>query len=262
VPINRAVRTGDADALQLAFRDAGESARWLPVDSAERLRHELGRWADQLAALAIRPVLPTREVDEPARSRRAAQALRALAQRQLLCALREDSYGALAINGWIEQQLKRVWGLPEDRVWYPGRAVLITRNDHAARLYNGDVGLCLADASGELRVWFETVDADGASAARSFAPATLPAHEGAFAITVHKSQGSEYDHAAVLLPPDPQHRILSRQLLYTGLSRARRAVELWGATGAVQAALAQPVQRAGGLAARLMTSEGEAPGQA
>jgi exodeoxyribonuclease V alpha subunit len=79
----------------------------------------------------------------------------------------------------------------------------------------------------------------------------LPPHDGAFAITVHKSQGSEYACAAVLLPPDPAHRILSRQLLYTGLSRAQSAIELWASAGSVAAALAQPIRRAGGLAARL-----------
>jgi exodeoxyribonuclease V alpha subunit len=100
-------------------------------------------------------------------------------------------------------------------------------------------------------VWFETTTADGQPTARSFAPGTLPAHEGAFAITIHKSQGSEYDEVAVLLPPDPDSRILSRQLLYTGLSRARRSALLWSSGASLDAALARPVRRAGGLADRL-----------
>src|SRR5690606_7758333 len=140
-------------------------------------------------------------------------ALRALADRQLLCALREDAFGALAANRAIERRLAQHWNIDADRPWYPGRAVLIPRND--------------------------------------FAPGMLPAHDGAFAITIHKSQGSEYAHAAVLLPPDPDHRILSRQLLYTGLSRAKSDVELWATDAALEAALAHPVHRAGGLAARL-----------
>ncbi len=263
VAINHAVRAGDAAAVRDAFAAAGDCARWLAVDGVERLRHELGRWSEQLAMLPIRPTLPAPTADavEPTHSGLAVQALRALAQRQLLCALREDSFGAIALNGWIEQRLKRAWEVPEDRVWYPGRAVLITRNDYAARLYNGDVGLCLADETGALQVWFESVDADGHSAARSFAPGTLPAHEGAFAITIHKSQGSEYDTAAVLLPPDPAHRILSRQLLYTGLSRARKTVQLWADAPAVQAALAQPVLRAGGVADRLAGAHFLPPGE-
>ena len=255
VPINRAVRAGDAAAFREAIAEAGEHARWSVMDDAEHLRRELTRWADQLMQLPIRPTLPLREAEAEEtgseRSVLAVQALHALARRQLLCALREDSFGASTLNAWIEQRLKRAWEVPEDRLWYPGRAVLITRNDYAARLYNGDVGLCLADASGALRVWFETTTADGKAGARSFAPGTLPAHEGAFAMTIHKSQGSEYDTVAVLLPPDPANRILSRQLLYTGLSRARQTVMLWSGEGALQAALERPVRRAGGLADRL-----------
>ncbi|HEV2621009.1 MAG TPA: exodeoxyribonuclease V subunit alpha [Frateuria sp.] len=262
VPINRAVRIGDAGAFREAVAHAGGHAHWAAVDEAARHR-ELGQWTEELARLPIRPVLPGHRAElgeaGPERGTLALQALQALARRQLLCALREDGFGALALNDWIEQRLKQAWEVPEDRVWYPGRAVLITRNDYATRLYNGDVGLCLADASGALRVWFETTDADGQPAARSFAPGTLPAHEGAFAITIHKSQGSEYDTVAVLLPPDSESRILSRQLLYTGLSRARRTALLWSSEAALEAALARPVRRAGGLSDRLAdgTSAGE-----
>jgi exodeoxyribonuclease V alpha subunit len=255
VPVNRAVRAGDAPAFREAVAQAGDRARWVAVDGAARLRRELVHWVDELARLPIQPVLPAHHAGpEEAGSERstlALQALHALAQRQLLCALREDAFGALVLNAWIEQHLKQAWDVPADRVWYPGRAVLVTRNDYATRLYNGDVGLCLADAGGALRVWFETTTADGQPAARSFAPGTLPAHEGAFAITIHKSQGSEYDEVAVLLPPDPDSRILSRQLLYTGLSRARRTALLWSSEASLDAALARPVQRVGGLADRL-----------
>ncbi|MGA9828415.1 MAG: ATP-binding domain-containing protein, partial [Rhodanobacteraceae bacterium] len=179
-------------------------------------------------------------------------ALRTLAQRQILCGLREGEFGALMVNHAIEQRLKRHWGVPAERVWYPGRAVLITRNDYGTRLFNGDVGLALEEGpGGPLRVWFETVRPDGSTVARGFAIGTLPPHDGAFAITIHKSQGSEYSAAAILLPPDPANRVLSRQLLYTGLSRAKRNVVLWATAEVVKTTLARPVRRAGGLAARL-----------
>jgi exodeoxyribonuclease V alpha subunit len=257
VPINRAVRGGDPAGLSEALREAGDAARHRPIDSPERLRRELQRWSEALAALPIRPRLPAlgRDADDEAthraRSAIALAALQALSGRQLLCALREDAFGAVTLNAAIEQRLKRLWEVPEERLWYPGRAILITRNDYAARLYNGDVGLCLADADGGLRVWFETTDAEGQASARGLTPGTLPAHEGAFAITIHKSQGSEYAQAAVLLPPDPEHRIVSRQLLYTGLSRAKQTVELWATEAVIASALARPLQRASGLAARL-----------
>lgn len=249
VPINRAVRAGDASALLQAIDQAGEQALQRTVAHAAQLARELGRWTEALAALPIRPTLPV--ALEEASQAIALQALGALGQRQLLCALREEDFGADAINAWIERRLKQHWQVPGDSTWYSGRAVLITRNDYAARLYNGDVGLCLADAGGALRVWFETTAADGQASVRSFAPGTLPAHESAFAMTIHKSQGSEYDQVAVLLPPDPEHRILSRQLLYTGVSRARARVELWSSDASLRAALGQPVQRASGLVARI-----------
>ena len=251
VALNRAVREGDAAALAATF-DSGQVLH-RPVVGSAMLRQALDEWADALAELAIRPALPREEPGAPddARIPAVLGALRALGGRQLLCALREGESGALAAHAWIEQRLKRRWNVPADRVWYPGRAVLVTRNDYAARLFNGDVGLCLADADGHLRVWFESAGADGEPTARSFSPGALPAHEGAFAITIHKSQGSEYRRVAVLLPPDPAHRILSRQLLYTGVSRARQAVELWAGEAALQAALARPIRRAGGLADRL-----------
>ncbi len=260
VPINAAVREGDHAALVRAFAESGAPARFEHVDSVPRLRRRLDAWADGLARLAIRPVLEAAPAASAADQReRIAQcasdaalaALRALSQRQLLCALREDVFGSLAANHAIEQRLRRAWNVPADQVWYAGRAILITRNDYAARLFNGDIGLAIADASGDLRVWFETTLADGRSAARALSPGRLPPHEGAFAITIHKSQGSEYAHAAVLLPPDPDNRILSRQLLYTGLSRARHELDLWATDAAVAAALARPILRAGGLAARL-----------
>lgn len=250
--INRAVRAGDAAALRAAFRTAGAQARQHDVASDESRRRALRQWAAALAELPVRPVLPAD--DEAAAAAQALVALRALSRRQLLCALREGTYGALTANAWIERQLKQAWQLPEEREWYAGRAVLVLRNDYAARLFNGDVGLCLADTAGRLRVWFEGTDAHGQPTAHAFVPGLVPAHEGAFALTVHKSQGSEYGHVAVLLPPDPGHRILSRQLLYTGLSRARHTVELWADDGVVQAALARPVRRAGGLADRLRRS--------
>jgi exodeoxyribonuclease V alpha subunit len=110
-------------------------------------------------------------------------------------------------------------------------------------------------------VWFEVSArgddsplsvATGATVRRAirFDTGSLPEHQGAFAVTIHKSQGSEYEHVAVLLPPDAGNRILSRQLLYTGLSRAKTGIELWGSDAALDAAIATPVRRAGGMAAR------------
>jgi len=258
--ISRAVRDGDSEGLRAAFEAAGTRAARHRVDDTVKLRARLDRWAHELAALELRPALETipaaatpgeRMEIEQRSGERAATALRTLAQRQLLCALREDAFGALAANARIEAQLKRAWKVEPERAWYPGRAVLVTRNDYAAGLFNGDVGIVLADADGNSNVWFETTGEDGRARMRAYAPAALPAHEGAFAITIHKSQGSEYAHVAVLLPPGADSPILSRQLLYTGVSRARTALELWASDAALEVSLERPIERVGSLATQL-----------
>ncbi|GGA87737.1 RecBCD enzyme subunit RecD [Arenimonas soli] len=237
-PVNAAVREGDGEAFAAALASAGDRANLRTVETAAAVAREARRWADGLAEAG-----PPAGADEPTD---ASAALRQLADRQLLCALRDGPYGADALNAAIESHLRLRWQVAADTVWYPGRVVMITRNHYGAGLFNGDLGLCLRDGRGRLKVWFESE-----AGARAFAPGALPAHDPAWAITIHKSQGSEYGHVAVLLPPDPEHRILSRQLLYTGLSRAKRSVEVWGPQASLDAALARAVRRAGGLAARL-----------
>lgn len=281
MPVNQAVRDGAAAALLDTLQQAAPNACLRRIADAATLRTAARQWAQVLAgserparlpagaAEALRGA-PAAGSDAPyqaslwpaavgSAATAALQALHSVGRRQLLCALREDSFGALALNALIEAELKQHWGVPAEAAWYPGRAVIITRNDYGLRLFNGDTGLCLADADGRLRVWFESTDEHGETCARALPPDSLPAHEGAFAITVHKSQGSEYDHAAVLLPPDPDHRILSRQLIYTALSRARRRLEVWALPEVLVAALARPIRRAGGLADKLRTT-GSAPG--
>jgi exodeoxyribonuclease V alpha subunit len=171
----------------------------------------------------------------------------------LLCALREGPFGALACDAAIDSALKRRLGRPEGQAWYPGRTVIVLQNDYAAGLFNGDIGLCLRSADGSLRVWFEARGTEGAGP-RGLAPGALPLHGGAFALSVHKSQGSEYGEVALLLPPDPEHPILGRALLYTGATRARRALSLWCTEAALHTALSRATQRVSGLAARLLAA--------
>lgn len=257
VAVNEAVRAGAAAALDAALAASSGRAVLRRVEDERALREQVARWARELAGAALRPVLPAapfalpQQVASDERAERVHDALAALAERQLLCALRETPFGAVALNALLEASLRRLWGVDAQAEWYPGRAVIVTRNDYSAGLFNGDVGLCLADSAGDLRVWFEGSAESAGGGLRGFAPHGLPAHEAAFAITIHKSQGSEYRHAAVLLPPDAEHRILSRQLLYTGVSRAKQSIEIWTAPAALQAALATEVHRAGGLRERL-----------
>ncbi len=269
VDINHAINAGNTGQLQAAMAAAGpEKARQIAIDDASRTEpsRQIERWAKEIAKLtelrtptgsitaaALPPIAAT------SRTEPVAAALDALAQRQLLCALREGPYGTTALNLTIEQRLRKQWDEEPGREWYSGRAVIVIRNDYTVGLFNGDVGICLADAEGTLRVWFEgspgsSVDdqaGDFDRTFRSFAPNALPPHESAFALTIHKSQGSEYAHVAVLLPPDAESRILSRQLLYTGISRAKKSIELWAGGAALTTAVTHSVQRQGRVAAKL-----------
>jgi exodeoxyribonuclease V alpha subunit len=167
--------------------------------------------------------------------------LRALGRFQVLCALREGPWGVLAVNRAIAQAL----GFSPEG-WYSGRPVMVTRNDYNLGLMNGDIGLCLATARG-LRVAFAQVDANSNAAVRWVLPSRLDAVETVFAMTVHKSQGSEFEHVALLLP-ERIAPVLTRELLYTGITRAKQRLTLVAAQDAVlHQAVARQILRSGGL---------------
>ncbi len=170
---------------------------------------------------------------------------------RVLAALRRGPFGVETLNALIEEALRAHRSVRTRTVWYPGRPVMVLENDYHLGLYNGDVGVALPDpdSEGKLRVAFETSDGE----LRRFAPARLPHHETVFAMTVHKSQGSEFDDVLLVLPPEDA-RVLTRELLYTGITRARRRIELSGSMPAVRAGVARRVQRASGLYERLWGS--------
>ncbi|WP_144113558.1 AAA family ATPase [Paraburkholderia sp. BCC1886] len=171
---------------------------------------------------------------------------------RILCATRSGPRGVDQINAAMAAQVRRAAGvtLAVGAQWFAGRPVMVTRNDYALGLFNGDIGIALpgagAGASGSLRVYFRTGD----GGLRAVSPAALPPHDTAFALTVHKSQGSEFDHAVLMLP-STFSRVLSRELVYTAITRARERVEVIGARAVLAQAIATPTQRDSGLAARI-----------
>ena len=169
-------------------------------------------------------------------------ALRAARGFRVLCALREGPAGAQTLNALIGAALDPQHGGDS---WFRGRLVLVTENSYRQQLFNGDIGVAWPDQDNEMRVWF---DADGGP--RAWLPAALPAHEPAFALTVHKAQGSEFERVLLALP-EHDARVLTRELLYTGLTRCRREVTLWAGEDVLRAAIARRAQRWSGLAARL-----------
>jgi exodeoxyribonuclease V alpha subunit len=168
----------------------------------------------------------------------ALDALKAFANFQVLCAVRDGPWGVDSLN----QRMAASLGLPTEG-WYAGRPVMVTRNDYHLKLMNGDVGLCLNHAIG-LRVAFP----DGQGGLRWVLPARLGAVETVFAMTVHKSQGSEFEHVALVLPDRPV-AVLTRELLYTGMTRAKTRLTLVVPQAPVLwHAVAVKVLRSGGLA--------------
>lgn len=183
-----------------------------------------------------------------------AQALQQANRLRLLTALREGPQGARGLNARIEAALsgRRIGSPP---AWFPGRLLLVTENSYRHGLFNGDVGICLADGDGTPLAWFfDNGRGEGGNGVRAFHPAALPSHESAFAMTVHKAQGSEFDEVWLQLPRSDS-RVLSRELLYTGLTRARSALHVAGSAEVIAAALSRHARRVSGLAWRLGTAD-------
>ena len=202
----------------------------------------VGCYRDYLRAMAV-PV----PAQEDAHTAWVQGVLRAFDGFRLLCAVREGTWGAAGLNRAVETALRGAGLLQGRGEWYAGRPVMVTRNDAGLGVFNGDIGIVLQAPGGGLRAYF----ADGPQL-RSVGVARLAHVETAFAMTVHKSQGSEFGHTALVLPPQAAGALLSRELVYTGITRARDAFTLVAAQPAVlEQALRQRTQRSSGLPARL-----------
>ncbi|MGB8166928.1 MAG: exodeoxyribonuclease V subunit alpha [Chthoniobacteraceae bacterium] len=163
---------------------------------------------------------------------------------RILCATRRGPFGVENLNALATHILADAGLIAPDAAHYHGRPVLIGTNDYQLRLFNGDVGLIFRDpeSGNELRAFF--IDATGAL--RRVLPARLPTHETSYAMTIHKSQGSEFDRVLLVLP-DRDTPVATRELLYTGLTRARSSIDIWADDPLIIAALARRTQRTSGL---------------
>ncbi|MGH8213869.1 MAG: exodeoxyribonuclease V subunit alpha [Rhodanobacteraceae bacterium] len=222
-----AVVGGDADAALAILQAEGETRLVDGARHAPFIEH---------AVEAYRAILAAAD---------AAYALREANRFRLLAALRHGASGSLALDCAIEQQLKRHAGVRPDASWWRGRLLMVTANRAEMGLFNGDVGVVWPDANGDPKVWFE----GAGGAPRAVSPAALPPHEGAFALTVHKAQCSEFDRVALVLGADTP--VLTRELLYTGVTRARSALQIHGDAALVRVGIARPTLRWNGLADRL-----------
>ena len=171
-----------------------------------------------------------------------AEAYAALENFRILCSHRRGPYGIDGINRRMEAILHARGLVDPAQPDYRGRPIMINRNDYNLQLYNGDIGIVWPDAEGTARVWFP----DRAGGFRALSPARLPAHETVYAMTIHKSQGSEFDRVVVILP-DVASPVFTRELIYTGITRARRQVTVGANDDTFAAAVRARVARRSGL---------------
>lgn len=229
-----AIRAGDGDTVIELLRSGDEHREWLDVQTPTAL-------AGELAAIAVPHALRVRQA---ALLGGAEEALRNLDEHRLLCAHRDGPHGANHWNRQVRRWVSEQTGDPVWSDWYAGRPLLITANDYGLGVRNGDTGVVVARAEG-LRAVIAT-----ASGPADFATGRLSDVDSMYAMTIHKSQGSEADVVTVLMPP-VESRLLTRELFYTAVTRAKHKVRVIGSEAEIRAALDRRAVRASGLALRL-----------
>ena len=229
-----AIRIADADRAVELLRTGSEHIEWIDSD----------RPTDRLREVLVPHALRVREAAVLGDSE---LALATLDEHRLLCAHRRGPYGASHWNRQVQRWLSEETGQPLSLEWYAGRPLLVTANDYGLRVYNGDTGVVVAGPDG-LRAVIAR-----ASGPRGFAPSRLADIETMHAMTIHKSQGSQADEVTVLMPPEDS-RLLTRELFYTAVTRAKVKVRVVGSEAEVRAALARRALRASGLRLRLQAT--------
>lgn len=164
---------------------------------------------------------------------------------RMLSAHRRGPWGVNYLNRYIEKILQQEGLVPKYERWYPGKPVIINVNDYTLQLHNGDTGLCLLDKNGEKKIFFRREDSP-----QSVNPARLPDHSTAFSMTVHKSQGSEFNEVLFILP-GKSSKVLSRELIYTAATRARTEISVLGKKSVFKQGVKSELQRSSGLRQRL-----------
>ncbi|MGI8457484.1 MAG: exodeoxyribonuclease V subunit alpha [Propionibacteriaceae bacterium] len=243
-----AIRAGDADAAVAALRHPERGRDGEPDVVFVETDLALVTAAD-LPSLVRATVEAGRAVWDAAHDGDARGAISALDRHRLLCAHRQGPYGVARWSREVERWLARALGIDPEQTgreeWYPGRPLMITANDYELQLYNGDTGVVVASPAGPRAVFGR-----GGELTPPVAPVRLEAVQTLHATTVHKAQGSQFGAVSLLLPP-PESPLLTRELLYTAVTRAEKQVFVYGSEGAVRRAVTRPANRATGLRERL-----------
>jgi exodeoxyribonuclease V alpha subunit len=229
----RAVRNGDAAGAIAVLEDGADDLEWIAAPDAAR--------AVELAMQGFAPLF-----DAAADGAEPGRCFAALDRFRVLCAARAGPLGVVALNRAIVGRLQAQGRVPPRSRYFPGQPLLVTRNDYSLRLFNGDVGVVVGDGAGSLVVAFP-LEGGGY---RAVSTARLPECETVYAMTIHKSQGSEFDRALVL-PTADRAGFATRELVYTGVTRVRRGAIVMAAPEALAAAVESRAVRDSGLETRL-----------
>jgi exodeoxyribonuclease V alpha subunit len=233
----RAIREGNADEAMDILRAGDPRVQWIATDAAEAAPSE-----DALADVRRLAVDTGRAVIGSARAGDARAAIDALGSFRFLCGHRRGPEGVATWMDTIENWLRSdVEGFTTGATWYVGRPLIVTQNDYGLDLYNGDTGVVIEAHEGRLVAAFER-----RGTIAEVSPTRLAAVDTVYAMTVHKSQGSQYEAVAFLVP-GPESRVLSRELLYTAVTRARERLIVVGPEPSIRAAIARRITRASGL---------------
>jgi exodeoxyribonuclease V alpha subunit len=246
--LSKAVKEGDGDgAMELLLAEDDNQVSWSDIPAPSKLEEKLRDWSgfSQYALMQH-----TQEPDA---------CFAVMDNFRILCGLRRGPYGMEKINTLLAHQLAAGSAPLSQRSshkhassFMPGQPIMVTRNDYNLQLYNGDVGIILPDQNKKnaLRAFFR----EESGTVRDIALPLLPDHETVFAMTVHKSQGSEFARVLLILP-DRDSPLLTRELLYTAITRARKTVEIWGRKDIFAAAVKRQIKRTSGLAEALLNNE-------
>jgi exodeoxyribonuclease V alpha subunit len=230
--LSQAVNTGNGSlAMDITRNRNIGDIQWKTLPRPDELPRHLKDWIMERYTAYLQVSDPPEAFDLFKRSR-------------ILSALREGPYGIHNLNIAVEHILQKRGLIDRSGRWYPGRPIMITKNDYNLRLFNGDIGITMTDhkQGGEPRVFFMGPD----GSVRSFPPLRLPDHETVYAMTVHKSQGSEFDEVLLVLP-DRDAQVLTRELIYTAITRAKEEIQIWGKEGIFLTAIQRRIQRSSGL---------------
>jgi exodeoxyribonuclease V alpha subunit len=229
--LSSAINRGDISGTLAALEEAGDSVSHIKTSFQAHIKNHLSNIITENFLPFIKA--PSCEI-----------ALPLLDRFRILCALRKGPFGTRGINSVIEKKLVEMNHIDPAARFYHGRPVMITQNDYSLKLFNGDTGIIFndPDKKGETKAYFKEND----NTIRAFHPSVLPEHETVYAMTIHKSQGSEFDNVMLVLPEN-ESPVLTRELLYTAVTRTKEKIQIIGSEKIISYAVSRNIERRSGL---------------